>query len=171
MARTGRHSAAPGDTHGAGVPGDPRPGTLAYARLSTPSKPEKKPGELNAWGGKIRPIAESIVASESQFRDPPREISRLMGHKPYLDSIGAMFVHRVGLFQGIGWVLPYSGVKNDWNYVKVTLNNDGQTFDLSLGKVNTESNWQPETIEIQHVVTQIPGRELRATYERETIDQ
>ena len=170
MARTPRHTAAPDEGAGALLPGALAPGTLAYARLTTPSKPEKKQAELNAWGGKVRPIADSIVASEAQFRDPPREISRLMGHKPYLDWIGAMFVHRIGLFQGVGWVLPASGVKNDWNYVKVTLNRDGRTYDLSLGKVQVESNWQPDTIEIQHVVTQIEGRDLMRTYERETMD-
>ena len=171
MSRTPRHTADPGDTHGAGVLGEPRPGTLAHARLTTPSKPEKNPGELNAWGGKIRPIAESIVASESQFRDPPREIARWMGHTTYFTSIGAMHIHRVGLFRGIGWVLPHTGAKNDWNYARVTLNGDGVTFDLCLGKVETESNYAPDTIEIQHVVTQIPGRDLRKVYERETIDQ
>lgn len=171
MSRTPRHTVDPGDARGALVPGDPAPGTLAYALLTTPSKPEKKPGELNAWGGKVRPIADSIVASEAQFRDPPREIARLMGHMPYFTSIGAMFVHRVGLFQGMAWVLPHSGGKNDWNYAKVTLNRDGRTFDLSLGKVDTESNYQPDTVEIQRVVTQIPGRDLRKVYEWETIDQ
>lgn len=170
MSRTPRHTPDPDAAHGALVPSQPRHGTLAAARLTTPSKPEKKPGPLNAWGGKIRPIAESIINSEGQFRDPPREIARWMGHMPYFTSIGAMHIHRVGLFRGIGWVLPHSGVKNDWNYARVTLNGDGRTFDLCLGKVEVESNYAPDTVEIQHVVAQIPGRDLRKVYERETTD-
>lgn len=169
MSRTSRHTAAPGDARGAVVPGQPRTDTLAaYDHL--PRRPEKKPGPTNAWGGKIRPISDSIVNSETQFRDPPREISRWMGNMPYFTSIGAMFIHRVGLFRGIGWVLPHSGVKNDWNYARVTLNGDGVTFDLCLGKVEVESNYAPDTIEIQHTVVQIPGRDLRKVYERETMD-
>lgn len=168
--RTPRYTGDTRDASGALLTGQPAPGTLgAYGHL--PRKAEKKPGELNAWGGKIRPIAESITNSEGQFRDPPREISRLMGHKPYFDSIGAVYIHRVGLFQGIGWVLPHSGAKDDINYAKVTLNPDGRTYDMYLGRVQHDSNWQPDTIEVLRVVTQIPGPILRETYEKETVDQ
>lgn len=170
MSRTPRHTPDPGEAHGALVPGDPVTPSLApYDHL--PRKTEKGDVELNAWGGKVRPIADSILNSEAQFRDPPREIARLMGHMPYFTSIGAMHVHRVGLFRGMGWVLPHSGVRDDVNFVRVVLNENGNTFDLHLGKVEVESNYPPDTVRILRVVSKIAPRDLRKTYERETIDQ
>jgi len=125
--------------------------------------------ELNAWGGKVRPTPESITNPE-HFQDPPRSIQRAMGGKLFFFDIGATNIHRVGLFKGLGWRLPYPGVAKDITYVKI-LHEGKSLFTMFFGKVNHQSNFMPDTIEEIESVKGVPLAELREVYERHTIDK
>lgn len=146
---------------------------LAQVRTPPPStrrtRVPKPKFKLNAWGGKDRPLSESMTNPEF-FRDPPREVARLMGGRPFFQEIQAQWLHRVGLFGGLCWCLPYSGASKNINYTRVTLEEGGKTFQMMFGKVNTLSNYIPDTIEEVKTITGVAASKLREVYERETVD-
>jgi hypothetical protein len=116
-----------------------------------------------------RKISDSILYPEV-VRDPPREISRLMGGRDFFTDIGAMYIHRVGLLQGVGLALPSPGVKDGVNFATVTVNKENPNlFDLMLGTFVEESNWSPDTVEEMKHFKRLNRHEIRLTYERETV--
>lgn len=122
---------------------------------------------LNAWGGKQRPIPESMTNPEF-FDDPSRRLARILGRE-FMFNIGAMWIHRIGLMQGLGWVLPYTGASQDINYVRIT-HSGGSSWKMKFGKVNRQSNYPTDTIEILKTIRGVHSSQIIEVYNRETTD-
>lgn len=62
-----------------------------------------------------RPIPSSLNSDPEQrhFFDPPEYIQRALGGREWFFEQGARAVHRIGLFQGLGWEIDPATVERD----------------------------------------------------------
>lgn len=126
--------------------------------------------ELNAWGGKVRKTPESISNPEHVY-DPARHISRILGGPPFLQESGAMYVHRVGLMKGIAFCLPYSGASRDINYVRITINELSNAWDMLFGRVDLEKHFAHEYVDVVESIKNVPSNQVVKEYHRATTDE
>jgi hypothetical protein len=53
-----------------------------------------------------KPIPDCLRNGGRQHDDPVEDIQRGMGGMPWFFEVGARCIHRIGLFAGLGWMLP-----------------------------------------------------------------
>lgn len=72
--------------------------------------------------------------NQIHYADPPADIARVFGLRPFYDATGAHTPFRIGLWHGIGWHLPvWHQLPDGTNMVRVTKRRDaGDLYDIQF---------------------------------------
>lgn len=87
---------------------------------------------MSTWD---RPVSPAMRPENAKlYDDPPADIAREFGLRPFFDATGAHTPFRVGLFHGVGWMLnPYHHLADGTNMVHITKRRDASNvYDLQF---------------------------------------
>ena len=114
-----------------------------------------------------KPVPESMRNSHLPlFRDPAVEIRDAFGGPVWFFEKGARAVHRVGLFLGLGWRLPFGECKDYIDQIVVTTEPRTTTYRMEFRRYKQNSD--PPESSLIRAVNGVKRDDLLTVYEDNT---
>lgn len=110
-----------------------------------------------------RPMPPSLTMPYHD--DPPANIGRAMGGQEFFFRTGAKTLHRIGIFLGLGWRLPFGEARHGIDYIRVVVNPRTNKLDMQFLHAGERP---PEEAEPIRGVGGLSYRELLSAYEENT---
>ena len=116
-----------------------------------------------------KPIPECMQPGFKTHDDPVEDIQRSMGGWPWFTRERILGIHRIGLFRGLGWMLPGTQSKqpgvlvNGCKVVKTAKPGDFYTMELGAYELNDDAMVAP-TWKTLHHRTSVHISRLAGTY-------